>query len=185
MTRVWIAGILLLVPSLAASQATYTDAREVQLPATEVSPLHLMSPQKFVDAGLTKLSLSELRALAEWVRMHALMVGQLASGTAPPGLQARPAAAKAQPAIGEAQPAIREGQPATADMIETRILGDFTGWDGSTVFQLENGQIWQQSSFGSVHLFARSPRVTLVATPGGWRMEVEGVSQTVHVRRIR
>jgi hypothetical protein len=178
MTRVWIAGILLLVPSLAASQATYTDAREVQLPATEVSPLHLMSPQKFVDAGLTKLSLSELRALAEWVRMHALMVGQLASGTAPPGLQARSAAAKVQPTI-------REAQPATADMIETRILGDFTGWDGSTVFQLENGQIWQQSSFGSVHLFARSPRVTLLATPGGWRMEVEGVSQTVHVRRIR
>jgi hypothetical protein len=178
MTRLWIAVILLLVPSLAASQATYTDAREVQLPATEVSPLHLMSPQRFVDAGLTKLSPSELSALAEWVRMHALMVGQLASGTAPPGLQARPAAVRVQPTRSEAQ-------PATADMIETGILGDFTGWDGSTVFHLENGQIWQQSSFGSVHMFARSPRVTLVATPGGWRMEVEGVSQTVYVRRIR
>lgn len=137
-----------------------------------------MSPQKFVDAGLTKLSLAELRALSEWVRTHALMVAQLASGTAPPGLQARPAAANVQPTRSEAQ-------SATADMIETRILGDFTGWDGSTVFQLANGQIWQQSSLGSVHLFARSPRATLVATPAGWRMEVEGVSQTINVRRIR
>ncbi len=34
------------------------------------------------------------------------------------------------------------------DQITSRILGEFKGWSGYTKFQLENGQIWQQSSEG-------------------------------------
>ncbi len=26
----------------------------------------------------------------------------------------------------------------------SRISGDFSGWDGETVFRLENGQVWRQ-----------------------------------------
>ena len=32
------------------------------------------------------------------------------------------------------------------NQITSRILGEFKGWSGYTKFQLENGQIWQQSS---------------------------------------
>ena len=36
------------------------------------------------------------------------------------------------------------------DSIQSRILGEFKGWDGYTKFNLENGQVWQQSSAGAV-----------------------------------
>ena len=35
-----------------------------------------------------------------------------------------------------------------ADQITSRILGEFKGWSGYTEFQLENGQVWKQSSKG-------------------------------------
>ncbi len=164
MTGRWIAGMLLLTPSLATAQVITTEIREMPISAAEVSPLHLMAPEKFVAAGLTKLTPAELSVLASWVRRHAQMVGQLAAGSS-----------GAQPTA----------QPASSNMIESRVAGDFTGWDGATVFQLANGQVWQQQSFGTLHHYERSPNVTLVATPAGWRMEVEGISQTIYVRRIR
>jgi hypothetical protein len=65
------------------------------------------------------------------------------------------------------------------------MAGDFTGWDGGTVFQFTNGQLWRQASFGTLYHFQRSPKVTLVATGSGWRLQVAGVPQSIYVRRLR
>jgi hypothetical protein len=164
MTRTLMAVTLLLVPSIVAAQGPMVHHRDTQSPDPDVSLLHLMSPDQFAAAGLTRLSQSELQVLSKWVRKHALMVGQLAHG---------------------ATLAPRETPSESPEVIQSRVAGDFTGWDGSTVFQLANGQVWQQSSFGSLYRFERSPKVTLVATPAGWRLEVEGVPQSIYVRRLR
>lgn len=164
MTRIRMTMVLVLIPSVLQGQGTVSGAREPTVFVAESSVLNLMSAAQFSAAGLSKLLPAELRELSNWVRTHSLMTAELA----------RTAALNP-----EAAPSSNPG------MMETRMEGDFTGWDGRTVFQFANGQVWQQISFGTVYQFARSPKVTLVATSGGWRMQVAGVPQSIQVRRIR
>src|SRR5688500_2848943 len=164
MRTIWIAAVVLVIPAGVRAQGAGPDSREPTVFAADVSVLTLMSAEQAAAAGLGKLSPAELRALSSWVRAHSLQVAELA----------RTAALNPEPAPSD-----------NPSMMETRMAGDFTGWDGRTVFQFVNGQVWQQISFGTVYQFARSPKVTLVSTSGGWRMQVEGVPQSIQVRRIR
>ncbi len=72
------------------------------------------------------------------------------------------------------------------DQITSRILGEFKGWSGYTKFQLENGQIWQQSSEGLLILRINNPTVIIKKSFfGTYNLNVEGVNSTVKVRRIQ
>src|SRR5690606_4924947 len=46
--------------------------------------------------------------------------------------------------IGGGANARGAGETGPAEIIESRIDGEFEGWEGETVFKLLNGQIWQQ-----------------------------------------
>src|SRR5262249_55974145 len=52
----------------------------------------------------------------------------------------------------------------------SRIVGRYSGWEGKTVFTLENGQIWRQTS-SDVHYVTpvESPAVLIEKVFGGWR----------------
>src|SRR6202044_232769 len=41
----------------------------------------------------------------------------------------------------------REPSGSCAPAIESSISGEFHGWDGETIFKLDNGQIWQQAEY--------------------------------------
>ena len=156
-------ALLTFMPAVAGAQGPGAGSSEtVFIP--DASVLSLMPSEQFTAAGLKKLTPSELQALSSWVRNHSLMVAELA----------RTAALNPEPA-----PSANPG------VIETRMVGDFTGWDGGTVFRLANGQLWRQASFGTLYQVVRSPKVTLIATGGGWRLQVEGVPQSIYVRRIQ
>jgi len=71
------------------------------------------------------------------------------------------------------------------EVVETRIDGEFTGWDGETVFRLANGQIWQQASYDYEYHYAYSPEVIIVRTNGRYMMQVEGVDDPIRVIRLR
>ena len=72
------------------------------------------------------------------------------------------------------------------DQITSRILGEFKGWSGYTKFQLENGQIWQQSSEGLLIVRINNPTVTIKKSFfGTYNLNVEGVNSTIKVRRIQ
>lgn len=68
-------------------------------------------------------------------------------------------------------------------IIESRIDGEFKGWDGETIFRLQNGEIWQQASYGYKFNFADSPKVSIYQSGGVFRMKVEGVEEDIAVRR--
>ena len=71
------------------------------------------------------------------------------------------------------------------DQITSRILGEFKGWSGYTKFQLENGQIWQQSSEGLLIVRMNNPTVIIKKSFfGTYNLNVEGVNSTVKVRRV-
>ncbi len=53
----------------------------------------------------------------------------------------------------------------------SRIVGRYDGWEGTTVFKLENGQVWRQAS-PDVHYVKslESPAVLIEKVYGGWRL---------------
>ena len=79
-----------------------------------------------------------------------------------------------------------EGQSKELKEIKSRYVGEFEGWTGKTVFQLENGQVWQQTRSGRMMWRADSPMITIKrGFMGGYRLSVEGVNKQVYVKRIK
>ncbi len=78
-----------------------------------------------------------------------------------------------------------QAQALTTDgVIESNISGTFNGWTGETIFKLQNGQIWQQSSYDYHYTYAYAPKVLIYPSGGGHKMQVEGSSDTIGVRRL-
>ncbi len=71
------------------------------------------------------------------------------------------------------------------DIVESKIDGEFQGWEGETVFQLANGQIWQQVDFAYAYHYSYSPDVLIVRLNGQFFMQVEGVRDRIRVVRLR
>lgn len=70
--------------------------------------------------------------------------------------------------------------------IRSRYVGEFTGWDGDTVFTLENGQVWQQIESGRMSWRATNPMITIKrGFMGSYQLSVEGVNRRIRVKRIR
>jgi hypothetical protein len=67
--------------------------------------------------------------------------------------------------------------------VESRIAGNFTGWDGRAVLTLENGQRWQIANGGNYSTPPLlSPQVKITPAPlGGFWMTIEGVAMRVKV----
>ncbi len=66
-------------------------------------------------------------------------------------------------------------------VVETRVDGEWQGWDGETVVKLENGQIWQQEEYHYEYRYAYRPEVMI----DGNNMLVEGMNKPIRVSRLR
>jgi hypothetical protein len=71
------------------------------------------------------------------------------------------------------------------DVIESRIEGEFKGWSGGTIFKLQNGQVWRQTSYAYMYKYAYGPKVTIVPRGTIGDLYVEGVRESVKVERLR
>ena len=60
-------------------------------------------------------------------------------------------------------------------VIESKIDGEFEGWDGETIVKLINGQIWQQIEFHFHYRYAYMPDVFIFKSDGVYKMKVEGI----------
>jgi hypothetical protein len=72
--------------------------------------------------------------------------------------------------------------------VSSRIISDFDGWDGKTVFRLENGQVWMQKDVnsslswrGSSHPMATIKRKSF----NSYLLSVEGINKSVRVTRVK
>lgn len=70
------------------------------------------------------------------------------------------------------------------DVTETIIDGDFKGWDGTTTFKMVDGHTWKQDRDGNLFGNAFRPKVVIYRTPEGYKMKVQGVDETLMVRRM-
>lgn len=78
-------------------------------------------------------------------------------------------------------------KPDKAQAMESRLIGDFSGWGSRTVFKLENGQIWQQDGGRPYDGdLMHAPAVKIYpASNNSYFMAVEGVSVHVKVKPIK
>ncbi len=138
-------------------------AQEVDFPGVE----KLMSPKAYEEAGLSKLTPEERARLNEFIRSYATSTNQEAAKAA-------------------VEQAVKEDKiPSQPQVIESRIVGRFTGYNGRSRFQLENGQVWAQSQ-QVTHKFppVDSPPVIIVKAGWGHRMYVLG-GGNIRVSRMK
>ena len=79
----------------------------------------------------------------------------------------------------------KAGGSGCAGVLESQIEGTFEGWSGETIFKLTNGQIWQQSSYAYMYHYAYRPKVMIFPSGGGCKMKVEGVNNSLPVKRLK
>lgn len=126
----------------------------------------LLTPEEFKAAGLDKLTPEEIDALNRWLVTYT---------------------AKDAPEVRRVDPVVKaEARKVEAEGIRTRIVGEFKGWEGNTVFRLENGQIWKQRLPGRWYYRAESPEVELRKNlMGYWVMEVVAENHAIGVTRLQ
>lgn len=109
-------------------------------------------------------------------------------------LKAKEVAAKAPAAPDKKQPGWfkalitlnRAGEkPEKEEPLESRLTGDFNGWNGRSIFSLENGTRWIQQNKTDSYVYSptlHSPKVKIkpAAIRGFW-LEIEGVNLQVRV----
>jgi hypothetical protein len=140
-----------------------------------------MTGKDFTTAGLQKLSPEELEALNAWIRSRSLATldspkAGTGTGTVYSG--------QAGDTRGFENEQIKNADRST---ITSRIVGKFTGWDGQTVFTLENGMIWEQADKDKFYVKELENPVVNIK-PGAfrtWRLSVEGYATECKVKRIQ
>lgn len=127
----------------------------------------LMSPKAFQDAGLNKLTPDERARLDDFIRRYATSTNQEAAKTAVD------------------QAVTQNKVPSQPQVIESRIVGRFTGYSGTNRFTLENGQVWAQSQQQTAaYPPVDSPPVIIVKSGWGHRMYILG-GGNIRVSKIR
>lgn len=162
---------LVLVPILLGFCSLLSAQADLEFSSLE----ERMTGQEFRDSGLHKLTPEELASLNRWIRARSLAEyeGPVEGNADSGGLPSQP---------GELPPVDRMAR----EQFQSRIVGEFSGWSGNTLFELENGMVWKQSENDRFRMQpVENPRVTI--TPGilgSWRLSVEGHNRAVRVERI-
>ncbi|WP_376694804.1 hypothetical protein [Wenzhouxiangella sp. EGI_FJ10305] len=140
-----------------------------------------MTGEEYMETGLHKLNEDELAALNEWIRERSLTEEEARE------LNQR----RASGSDSETATADRRGLPDSDDddderPIKSRIVGTFEGWQGDTVFELENGMVWEQDENGTHYVPPmESPEVEIrPGLFGTWQLVVEGQNRRLKVKRI-
>ncbi len=123
----------------------------------------LMSAEQFEAAGLQKLTAAEREALDRW----------LVNYTA----EEAPELLRSNPEVRAAEEAIR---------IEASINPPFNGWNGDTLFYLDNGQVWRQRLQG--RYFHRGDDTAVVIEKnllGYYKMTLSSSGKSIGVTRLR
>lgn len=67
--------------------------------------------------------------------------------------------------------------------IKSKIVNDFKGWTGDTIFELLNGQIWKQAKPQYKYFYVYRPDVVIVKIGSHYIMTVKGKS--IRVTKIK
>lgn len=164
-------GLLLVTPSLVAAEkprfsATLSPGQKAALGLANATPEQLAA----LDAAVDTYQAGQQAAVARTAAAQA--VAEYRASQEPKVVAAALAAA----------PKETRGEDPTR--FTATIVGRFDGWSGSTVFNLDNGQVWKQAAQDTYYPKTREnvPVVVYKAPSGHWRLRVlddEGAWVTV------
>lgn len=127
-----------------------------------------MPAEEFEAAGLSKLTAEERAKLDEFIRSY------VSSSTE------KAATAAVEEAVKENK--VQRKEP---EVIQSNIVGRFSGYDGRSRFTLANGQVWRQSQQVSRKFPPiDSPPVLITKGKWGWRMYIAGGGD-IRVSKLR
>ena len=174
MTRILIVIIVLLssVP-LVASEGFSTLEEQ-------------MTGKEFTASGLDKLTPEELASLNAWIRSRSLATID-APASAAAATTAATTSSAAESTGGDRRGFRSEKEDEDRSSITSRIVGKFSGWDGQTVFKLENGMIWEQTDKDKFYIREVENPVAIIEPGifGTWRLQIEGYNSKCRVERIQ
>lgn len=173
----------------------------------------LMAPEDFTASGLDKLTDAERAHLSDWVARY--REGAVKGPTVPGKQRKEAAAAAAAAeAEGTAEAgserdttrvAADESAPATTDEypgeyttkkekkkkdkvkfeLRAKVIPEFRGWSGKTVFSLDNGQVWRQRTPGSMRYSGGDSNIIITQNwMGKFIMNHPDSGRSVGIRRI-
>ena len=146
-----------------------------------------MTGKEFMAAGLGKLSQEELDALNGWIRAHSLGTLDTPKSTTAAAAETASTAPVSEVAGGDPRGLRTERKPEDDSPIRSAILGEFSGWDGQTIFKLENGMIWVQDDRDKFYVRDIENPIAVIE-PGmfdSWHLHIEGYKSECKVRRIQ
>jgi hypothetical protein len=141
--------------------------RVIAIPPAQITADGAMTAQEMRETGISSLTVTQKQAFNAWLTKYTLRVINLTL--------------KQNTEVPSSATVKTSCTPA----VESTIAGDIEGWDGETIFKLDNGQIWQQAAYDYTYFYAYRPEVTIYATTAGCRMKVEDESETVLVKRLK
>ena len=122
----------------------------------------MMSAEEFKQSGLDKLSPEELEQLDSWLLQFLVHDSEM---------------------VVKSDETIRELQ---RQPIRHRIIGHFRGWDGTTVFTLDNGEVWKQRLPGRYAVSLEEPEVEITKNLlGFYELRIVKTGRKIGVTRIR
>lgn len=166
---------LLLVPVLACTQL---------LAAEETPDIEsLMTAEELRATGVERLSDDQIEELNAWLLRYRNGEVNEALAEAPDRTDSNE-----ETNSPDSSSTVPDVYPPPRERIEisSRISGNFEGWEGRTVFTLDNGQVWEQRRRGRWKTSIENPEVRLYQNFfGAWEMEVVAEDRSIGVRRIR
>jgi hypothetical protein len=64
------------------------------------------------------------------------------------------------------------------------ISGDFEGWDGDTVYKLDDGSKWELVSYNYSYSYSYRPRAIIWRDGGRYYLEVQNMNDKKEVREV-
>lgn len=135
--------------------------------AQQYEPLaRRMSTTEFKAAGLDRLTPSQLEALDHWLQTHDKPTTRVVDTSGKP---------------------VFYPEEKKRRLIEARLTGRFSGWNGHEVLTLDNGQQWKQVGSDDVMCNPSTAPAVKVRPSlfGSWLMHVHGCNGSAHVERVR
>src|SRR4051794_32314822 len=152
----------LIVLGLGIVRLSAAETETPEFPGVEKA----MTPEQYEAAGLSKLDAAERAKLDQFIRNYVSVSNEKVATSA-------------------VDKAVKENKVSAPEIINSRIVGPFTGYNGRTVFTLENGQRWAQSQRDSAYYpKMESPGVIIVKKGFGYRMYIAGATD-IRVTLVR
>lgn len=163
-----------------------------------------MTPEERAAAGIGDLSPSQQQFLDAWLRKRfetePTVVGApplepgesalVSGGASEAAAQAQAIEAEVERRVAEELAAAKaveaEDEKLMNEPFEAMVTGSFSGWNGKTVFALDNGQVWRQRTGSSRYRHTRGDSKVRFKRSfiGLWTMTVLSTGRSVGVRRI-